>query len=84
MPRYLLVLIAAALVAACGKSSEKANESPKPAVTAPPPATAPAPTPPPAATAPAPSSDATKSDSTTPPATPPSPPPEPKKEETKK
>jgi hypothetical protein len=29
MPRYLFVLIAAALVVACGKSPEKANEEKK-------------------------------------------------------
>ena len=82
MRRYLLVLLAAALVAACGKSPEKASEPPKPAAT-PAPAMAPAPAPSPAPTAPAPSADTAKSESMTPSATSGGPS-EPKKDEVKK
>ena len=59
MRRYVMVLLAAVLVAACGKSPEKATDPPKPAVTTPPPATAPAQTPAMAPATPAPGSETT-------------------------
>ena len=71
MQRCVMVLIAAAMLAACGKNPDKATETPKPV------ATAPAQTP---ATAPAPGPEATKAESASPPATPASAPPDSKQE----